>query len=108
MWPHERSLVKNLAGKSVAVIGVNVSEANPTELKKVVEKENLTWRSFSDPRANDGWGAIAKNWNLAGTPTIYLIDHKGVIRYKWLGGASEKVIDKAVEKLMQEADAGVK
>jgi len=108
MWPHERSLVKQLADKPFAVIGVNVSEANPSALKKVVEKENLTWRSFSDPPTSEGRGAIAKKWNLAGTPTIYLIDHKGVIRHKWLGGASEKVIDNAVEKLIQEVEAGAK
>jgi len=108
MWPHERSLVKQLAGKPFAVIGVNVSEASPSALKKVVEKENLTWRSFSDPPTSGWRGAIAKKWNLAGTPTIYLIDHKGVIRHKWLGGAPEKVIDKAVEELIQEVKAGVK
>jgi hypothetical protein len=39
---------------------------------------------------------------------MYLIDHKGVIRHKWLGGARETVIDKAVEELIQEAEAGVK
>ena len=108
MWPHERSLVKNLAGKPFAVIGVNVSEASPSALKKVVEKENLTWRSFSDPPTSGWRGAIAKKWNLAGTPTIYLIDHKGVIRHKWLGGARAKVIDNAVEKLIQEVEAGAK
>ena len=108
MWPHERSLVKQLADKPFAVIGVNVSEANPSALKKVVEKENLTWRSFSDPPGSAGLGAIAKKWNLAGTPTIYLIDHKGVIRHKWLGGARAKVIDNAVEKLIQEVEAGAK
>jgi peroxiredoxin len=108
MWPHERSLVKQFAGKPFAVIGVNISEPNPSALKKLVEKENLTWRSFSDPRTSEGLGAISKKWNLAGTPTIYLIDHKGVIRYKWLGGARAKVIDKAVEELIQEAEAGVR
>src|SRR6516165_5432128 len=108
MWPHERSLVKHLAGKPFAVIGVNISEPNTAALKKVVEKENLTWRSFLDPQMNEGWGPISKKWNLAGTPTIYLVDQKGVIRYKWLGGASEKVIDNAVEKLIQEVEAGAK
>jgi len=73
-----------------------------------VEKENLTWRSFSDPPTSEWRGAIAKKWNLAGTPTIYLIDHKGVIRHKWLGGARAKVIDKAVEKLIQEVEGGAK
>ena len=108
MWPHERSLVKQLADKPFAVIGVNLSEPNTSALKKLAEKENLTWRSFSDPPTSEGYGAIAKKWNLAGTPTIYLIDHKGVIRHKWLGGARENVIDKAVEELIQEAESGTK
>jgi peroxiredoxin len=108
MWPHERSLVKRLAGKSFSVIGVNTSETSTADLKKVVEKENLTWRSFSDPRTTEGLGPIAKKWNLAGTPTIYLIDHHGVIRHKWLGGAPEKVIDNAVEDLIQEVEGGAR
>ena len=108
MWPHERSLVSKLADKPFAVLGVNISEPNPAALRKVLEKNNLTWRSFSDPPASEGSGAIAKKWNLAGTPTIYLIDHKGVIRHKWVGGAREKVIDNAVEKLIQEVEGGAK
>lgn len=101
--------MKKLAGKPFAVIGVNISEPNPAALKKLLNKENLTWRSFSDPPANDEWrGAIATKWNLAGTPTIYLIDDKGVIRHKWLGGAREKVIDDAVEELVHEVEAGVR
>jgi len=31
-----------------------------------------------------------------------------VIRHKWLGAATEKVIDSAVEELIQEVEAGVK
>ena len=108
MWPHERSLVSKLADKPFAVIGVNISEPNPAALKKVVEKENLTWRSFSDPPTSEGMGAIAKKWKLAGTPTIYLIDHKGVIRHKWVGGARANLIDNAVEKLIQEVEGGAK
>jgi peroxiredoxin len=108
MWPHERSLVQNLASKPFAVIGVNVSEPNPKALKELAEKENLTWRSFCDPRTSAGLGPIAKRWNLAGTPTVYLIDHKGVIRHKWLGGAPAKVIDNVVEKLIRQAEAGAK
>jgi peroxiredoxin len=108
MWPHERSLVKNLADKPFAVLGVNISEPNPAALRKVVEKHNLTWRSFSDPPTSEGRGAIAKKWNLAGTPTIYLLDHKGVIRHKWVGGARANLIDNAVEKLIQEVEGGAK
>ena len=108
MWPHERSLVKQLADKPFAVIGVNISEPNTAALRKLVEKENLTWRSFSDPPTSAGLGAIAKKWNLAGTPTIYLIDHKGVIRHKWVGGARANLIDNAVEELIKEVEASAK
>ena len=103
MWPHERSLVKQLAGKPFAVLGVNTSEPTAADLKKVMEKENLAWRSFSDPRKDGGWGPISKKWNLSGTPTIYLIDHKGVIRHKWLGGPGDKIVEEALEMLLQEA-----
>ena len=108
MWPHERSLVKQLADKPFAVIGVNLSEPNTSALKKLAEKENLTWRSFSDPPTSEGRGAISQKWNLGGTPTIYLIDYKGVIRHKWVGGARAKVIDNAVEKLIHEVETGMK
>ena len=108
MWPHERSLVKELSSKPFAVLGVNISEPDTAALKKLVEKENLTWRTFSDPPTSEGRGAISKKWNLAGTPTIYLIDHNGVIRHKWLGGTRAKVIDNAVEELIQEVEKGSK
>ena len=65
-------------------------------------KERLNWRSFADG------GAVSHKWNLHGTPTLYLIDHKGVIRHKWVGGASANLIDNAVEKLIQEVEGGAK
>ena len=49
-----------------------------------MEKEKITWRSFVDA-GNAGAGPIATRWNLSATPTFYVIDHKGVIRYKWAG-----------------------
>jgi hypothetical protein len=73
------------------------------QLKEVMEKEKLTWRSFAD-LGNAGAGPIAKKWNLSATPTFYLIDHKGVIRNKWPGPPGEKVMDAAIERLLKEAE----
>ena len=42
------------------------------------------------------------------TPTFYLLDHKGVIRRKWVGAPGEKAIDAALEKLIPEAERGSK
>jgi hypothetical protein len=93
------------------VIGVNVNGYDSKKLKEVMDKEKLTWRSFVDR------GAIVGKWNLPGTPTFYVIDHKGIIRHKWIGSPSdyklgglpeEKVIDSALEKLIKEAESDQK
>jgi hypothetical protein len=73
------------------------------QLKGVMEKEKITWRSFVDA-GNAGAGPIATKWNLSATPTFYLIDHKGVIRYKWAGAPGEKVMDAALNKLIKLAE----
>ena len=77
---------------------------NGKNLKDVVKKENLTWRSFADS-GTAGAGAIATRWNLTNTPTLYVLDGRGVIRYKWVGGPGEKAIDAALDKLMKEIEA---
>ncbi len=103
-WPHERSLVKNLAGKPFALIGVhlNYDGDDASKVKKVMVKDQLNWRSFVDR------GAIAEKWKPAGTPSFYIIDPKGVIRYKWAGAPGAKAIDAALEKLIQEAAGNAK
>jgi hypothetical protein len=95
--------VTNLKGKPFALIGVNIVGHDARALKAVVEKERLTWRSFTD--AGDlGHGAIAARWNLTATPTLYVIDHKGVIRHKWVGGPGGKAVDAALEPLIKDAE----
>jgi outer membrane protein assembly factor BamB len=68
-----------------------------------MEKENLPWRSFVDG-GSAGAGPIARRWNLSATPTLYLLDHRGVIRYKWSGPPGEKVLDAALDKLINVAE----
>jgi hypothetical protein len=101
MIPHERSLVEKLSGKPFVLIGVN-SDKDPEQLKKDLKENQVTWRSFQNDRK--GKDAIATEWNVRGWPTLYLIDHKGVIKKKWLGSPGNEVLDKEVEKLVEIAD----
>jgi len=109
MYPHERSLVKVMESKPFVLLGVN-SDQSKDELKKVIEDEKMTWRSWFDGPGTQG--PIAKKWNVSGWPTLYVVDHKGVIRHKWLGNPGEKVLDESIEKLVKaaekEAPAGAK
>jgi hypothetical protein len=102
MYPHERSLVKKLEGKPFALVGVN-SDQDKAELKKAMEKENITWRSFWNGGSTSG--PISTRWAVRGWPTLYLIDHKGVIRKKWVGSPGDKVLDQEIDKLVKEAEA---
>jgi hypothetical protein len=67
-----------------------------------MEKEKLNWRTFNDV-GTTGLGPIATAWNLEGTPTLILLDHKGVIRHRWIGSPGEKKIDEAIDALIKEA-----
>ena len=87
-----------LKDKPFAVIGVNSWVHDPGELKKVMTQFRINWRTFDDE------GAINRQWNLPATPAFYIIDHKGAIRYKWVGKVGEKTINTALEKLIREAE----
>jgi hypothetical protein len=99
--------VQKLQGKPFALIGVHVGGCDAKQLKGVMAKGKLPWRSFVDA-GTAGAGPIATRWNLSATPTIYLIDHQGVIRYKWAGPPGEQVMDAALDKLMRAAEGNGK
>ncbi len=97
MYPHERSLVKQLAGKPFALIGVN-SDSDRDEIRQIVKDKDITWRSFWN--GEDGTsGPISTRWNVSDWPTIYVLDSKGVIRYRDVRGAE---MDEALEALFSE------
>ena len=101
MYPHERSLVKRLEGKPFVLLGVN---SDPKDrLRKAVKLENLTWRSWWDGGSTGG--PIASEWGIRGWPTLFLIDHKGVIRRKYVGSPGDEALNKEIDKLVRDAGA---
>ena len=95
MIPHERSLVKRLEGKPFALIGIN-TDSDRAMVKSRSEKDQVTWRSFYDRTTR---GPICSAWKINSFPTIYVLDHKGVIRFK---NVREGALDKAVDQLLAE------
>lgn len=100
MFPHERSLVKRMEGKPFALIGVN-SDRDKEFLKKENERQQITWRSFWCGEKGTS-GDIPTKWNVTGWPTLYYIDHKGIIRQKNLRRPQQ--IDEFLDKLVAEAE----
>ncbi len=98
MYPHERSLVKRLADKPFAIIGVN-SDTDREALKQTLKDEQITWRSFWNGGSTSG--PISTAWNVHGWPTIYVIDANGQIRYR---GVKGEQLDKAIDTLLAELE----
>lgn len=98
-----------MENRPFALLGVNTNGYPAKQLKEVMDKEKLNWRSYVDARGGEGGqGAISGKWNLQGTPTLYLIDHKGVIRHRWIGSPGDQAIDAAIDTLVKEAEGGGK
>ena len=93
----------NLNDRPFTLIGVHVGGSTVKQLKGIMDKEKLPWRSFVD-LGNAGAGEIATRWNHSATPTFYVIDHKGVIRYKWAAPPGTKVMDAALEEVIGKAE----
>ena len=96
MYPHERSLVKRLEGKPFALVGIN-SDRDKQKLSERMKEENITWPSWWNGGSTQG--PISTAWNVHGWPTIYVLDDKGIIRYKDVRG---EAMDKAVNTLLKE------
>ena len=99
MYPHERSLVSRLEDAPFALVGIN---SDPKEdYFEAIEKEDITWTSFWD--GGDTSGPIATKWGVRGWPTIYILDHEGIIRDKNKRGER---MDEVVDRLLEEMKGG--
>jgi peroxiredoxin len=102
MVPHERTLVKRFEGKPFALLGIN-GDLDRDAAKRAVGEHQINWRSWWNASAKKE--PISTTWNVRRWPTGYVIDHKGIIRYKNLRG---RELEAAVERLLQETEAGAK
>src|SRR5262249_44211273 len=100
--PYQRELVKRLQGRPFVFLGVS-GDDNRAKLGEWLAKEPIPWRSWWDHQdGNDkGQGPIARAWNIRPWPTVYVLDARGVIRYR---DVFEKDLDAAVDVLLKEID----
>ena len=98
--PHEIELVKRLKDMPFAMIGVDF-DATKEELKKGEKENGIIWRSFHDGRQ----GPIGEKWHISAIPAIFVLDAKGVIRYK---DVRQHDLDVAVDTLLKEMGVQLK
>ena len=98
MIPHERSLVSKLENEPFTLLGVNSDTREAYDAE--VEEMGVVWRSFMEGSTS---GPIPTKWNVQGWPTIYVLDHNGVIRYK---DVRDQDMEDAVMELLEKMKTG--
>jgi flagellar hook assembly protein FlgD len=93
----------------LTVLGVHTPETNEEkEIEKVCKKVKDNGMKY--PIAVDGSGKTWKVWGNQWWPSIYLIDKKGNVRYRWDGELNwketkgEEIMRKKIEELLAEKE----
>ena len=84
------------------IVGVN-SEDSMEKIQRICVEKELTWPSFFDGGGTSG--PIATQWGVRGWPTVYILDHEGVIRST---NGRGPVLDAMLEDLIPKAIAAQK
>ena len=100
MIPHERELVKRMKDKPFVLVSLSVDDEKDT-LRKFLDKEAMPWVHWWDEGQES---LVLKKYRIRGFPSLFLIDHSGVVREKWIGVPDNDKLDKAVEELVKEAE----
>lgn len=101
--PHEKELAGRFARRPFAVVGVN-GDRTRTAAADAVAKAGIPWRSVWAGPAGPA-GPIPTRWNVNGWPTVYVLDHTGIIRHKGLRGGN---LDAPLAELVAEAERAMR
>lgn len=97
MVPHEREMVNRLKDEPFVLVSISADEEKEA-LTECLAEENMPWTHWW----NGDTGGIVEDWDIHGFPAIYVLDSKGVIRYKDLRGQE---LEGAVHELLKELDS---
>ena len=88
-----------MSDKPFVLLGIN-SDPDREVLEQAKQEEGLTWRNWCDGGID---GPIHKQWNIVLRPMVYLLDERGVIRFK---DVLDDELDRAVDSLVAELTTG--
>ncbi|HEY5898055.1 MAG TPA: DsbE family thiol:disulfide interchange protein [Burkholderiales bacterium] len=98
----EHPVVTQIARSGMApVIGLNYKDAR-TEALPWLKRNGNPYELI----AFDENGRIGMDYGVYGVPETYVIDRKGVIRYKHIGPLTADVVQKKVQPLVKELSSG--
>jgi thiol-disulfide isomerase/thioredoxin len=98
--PQERELIERLKGQPFALLGVDC-EADKETARQVMARERMTWPNWFD--GAQGTGPIANRYHIRRYPSIFILDHQGVIRGRDTAAGLDQTVDKLLKEMKQPA-----
>ena len=93
MYPDNRKLIEDLSGEPFVFVGVQGDETIDT-VHESLESKTISWRVWWDGKDK----RISDQWNIREWPSIFVIDQRGVIRFRDVRG---KELENAVRSLLK-------
>ena len=88
-------------GRPFTVLGVD-NDDEQADLAQLVKDGTVTWRFWFTH------GTVAEptfvRWNIAGVPSVVVLDHRGIIRVRYAGTPGLETLEKVVNELAKEAE----
>ncbi|MCA8952380.1 MAG: hypothetical protein KDE27_22915 [Planctomycetes bacterium] len=107
MIPHERSLVEKFKDRPFALLGVNSDRTNTEKglalYREKAKEMGVTWRSFQNESTAP---QISDTWRVNSWPTLFYIDHEGIIRHKNVRNEAE--MERVLEEMIAAAEQAAK
>jgi cytochrome oxidase Cu insertion factor (SCO1/SenC/PrrC family) len=104
MIPPTNALIKEMKGRPFVHVNVSVDPGQETGRAFAKKTPMLCENWWAGPTAR-----ALETWDVVGFPTVYVIDHEGVIRHHQVGfdPATDKLHD-VVRDLVKKAEASVR
>ena len=99
--PVIQKLSKAYKEKGIEFIGVSI-DGSPMKdaISAFVKQEDFGFLALIDELNPDESFKVSDPYGVAGTPTVYIIDGQGVVRFAKVGRASEEELEDIIKKVL--------
>ncbi|MDF1526270.1 MAG: TlpA disulfide reductase family protein [bacterium] len=99
--PVIQSLSKVYKPKGISFVGVSI-DGSPMKdaISAFVKQEDFGFLPLIDELNPDESFKVSDPYGVAGTPTVYIIDGNGVVKFAKVGRASEEELEKVIKQML--------
>lgn len=99
--PVIQSLSKTYRDKGMEFVGVSI-DGSPMKdaISAFVKQEDFGFHALIDELNPDESFKVSDPYGVAGTPTVYIIDGEGVVRFAKVGRASKEELEKVIKQVL--------